>query len=105
MTGRRRLRRQGGLFMDQLDGKVAIVTGATSGIGERIAEMFVAEGACVVAAGRRETEGQALEAKYGPAISFIRTDVTVETSVKAMVNHAVTRFGRLDCLVNNAGSG
>jgi NAD(P)-dependent dehydrogenase (short-subunit alcohol dehydrogenase family) len=91
--------------MGQLDGKVAIVTGATSGIGERIAEMFVAEGACVVAAGRRETEGRALEAKCGSNMSFIQTDVTDEASVKAMVDHAVTRFERLDCLVNNAGSG
>ena len=91
--------------MGRLEGKVAIITGATSGIGERIAEMFVAEGARVVAAGRREAEGQALEVKCGPAMSFIRTDVTDETSVKAMVDHAVTRFGRLDCLVNNAGSG
>jgi NAD(P)-dependent dehydrogenase (short-subunit alcohol dehydrogenase family) len=93
------------LFVGQLDGKVAIVTGATSGIGERIAEIYVAEGARVVAAGRRETEGRALEAKCGPVMSFIRTDITDETSVKAMVDHAVTRFGRLDCLVNNAGSG
>src|ERR1700736_3755439 len=91
--------------MGQLEGKVAIVTGATSGIGERIAEMFVAEGARVVAAGRREAEGQALAAKCGSNMSFIRTDVTNEASVKAMVDHAVTRFGRLDCLVNNAGSG
>jgi NAD(P)-dependent dehydrogenase (short-subunit alcohol dehydrogenase family) len=91
--------------MGRLDGKVALVTGATSGIGERIAEMFVAEGARVVVAGRREAEGRALEAKCGPVMSFIRTDVTDETSVKAMVDHAVTRFGRLDCLVNNAGSG
>ena len=91
--------------MAKLDGKVAIVTGATSGIGERIAEVFVAEGARVVAAGRREAEGRALEAKCGPAMSFIRTDVTIEASVKAMVDHTVTRFGRLDCLVNNAGSG
>ena len=91
--------------MGQLDGKVAVVTGATSGIGERIAEMFVAQGARVVAAGRRETEGRTLEAKCGSNMSFIRTDVTDEASVKAMVDHAVTRFGRLDCLVNNAGSG
>jgi NAD(P)-dependent dehydrogenase (short-subunit alcohol dehydrogenase family) len=91
--------------MGRLDGKVSIVTGATSGIGERVAEIFVAEGARVVAAGRREAEGQALEAKCGPAMSFIRTDVTDEASVKAMVDHAVIRFGRLDCLVNNAGSG
>ena len=88
--------------MGKLGGKVAIITGATSGIGERIAEIFVAEGAHVVAAGRREAEGQALEAKCGPAMSFIRTDVTDEASVKAMVDHAVVRFGRLDCLVNNA---
>ena len=91
--------------MGQLDGKVAIVTGATSGIGERIAELFVAEGARVVAAGRRTEEGKALETRCGDALSFIRTDVAVETDVKAMIDHAVTRFGRLDCLVNNAGSG
>ncbi len=91
--------------MGHLDGKVAIVTGATSGIGERIAEVFVAEGARVVGAGRREAEGRALEARCGPALSFVRTDVSDEAGVKAMVDHAVTRFGRLDCLVNNAGSG
>jgi NAD(P)-dependent dehydrogenase (short-subunit alcohol dehydrogenase family) len=83
--------------MGQLDGRVAIVTGATSGIGERIAEVFVAEGARVVGAGRRTDEGEAL--------SFVRTDVSKEVDVKAMIDHAVTRFGRLDCLVNNAGSG
>jgi NAD(P)-dependent dehydrogenase (short-subunit alcohol dehydrogenase family) len=91
--------------MGQLDGKVAIVTGATSGIGERIAEVFVAEGARVVGAGRREEEGKALEKRCGPALSFVRTDVADESSVKAMIDHAVTRFGRLDCLVNNAGGG
>jgi NAD(P)-dependent dehydrogenase (short-subunit alcohol dehydrogenase family) len=91
--------------MGILDGKVAIVTGATSGIGERIAEKFYAEGARVVAVGRRETEGRALEARCGPAMSFIQTDVTDEASVKAMVEHAVSRFGRLDCLVNDAGTG
>jgi len=91
--------------MGQLDGKVAIVTGATSGIGERIAEVFVAEGARVVGAGRRAAAGQALEKRCGPALTFIRTDVADEASVKAMVDHAVTRFGRLDCLVNNAGGG
>ena len=91
--------------MGQLDGKVAIVTGATSGIGARIAEVFVVEGARVVGAGRRETEGRELESRCGPALSFVPTDVADEASVKAMIDHAVKRFGRLDCLVNNAGSG
>ena len=91
--------------MGQLDGKVAIVTGATSGIGERIAEMFVAEGARVVGAGRREAEGKALQARCGPALDFVRADIADEASIKAMIDHAVSRFGRLDCLVNNAGSG
>jgi len=91
--------------MGQLEGKVAVVTGATSGIGERIAELFVAEGARVVAAGRRVDEGRALEARLGDSLSFIRADVADETSVKAMVDHAIARFGRLDCLVNNAGVG
>jgi NAD(P)-dependent dehydrogenase (short-subunit alcohol dehydrogenase family) len=90
--------------MGQLDGKVAVVTGATSGIGERIAELFVAEGASVVAAGRRTDEGSALEARCGGRLSFIRTDVSVEADVKAMIDHTVNRFGRVDCLVNNAGS-
>jgi NADP-dependent 3-hydroxy acid dehydrogenase YdfG len=70
--------------MGQLDGKVAVVTGATSGIGDRIAELFVEEGASVVAAGRRSDEGSALEAKCGDSLSFIRTDVSVEADVKAM---------------------
>lgn len=91
--------------MGQLDGKVAIVTGATSGIGERIAEVFIAEGARVVAAARRAEEGRLLAERHGEALSFIRTDVANEADVEAMVNHAVKTFGRLDCLVNNAGVG
>jgi NAD(P)-dependent dehydrogenase (short-subunit alcohol dehydrogenase family) len=88
--------------MDALSGKVAIVTGATSGIGERIAEVFVEEGAKVVVAARREDEGAALERRLG--VSFIRTDVAKEDDVKAMVAHTIARFGRVDCLVNNAGA-
>jgi NAD(P)-dependent dehydrogenase (short-subunit alcohol dehydrogenase family) len=87
--------------MGVLDGKVAIVTGGTSGIGERIAELFVEEGAKVVVSARREEEGVALEKRLG--IAFLRTDVSIEADVEAMVDHAVRRFGRVDCLINNAG--
>ena len=88
-----------------LDGKVAVVTGGTSGIGARTAELFVTEGARVVIAGRRRDKGEQVAAALGAAASFIRTDVSVETDVRAMIEHAVEKFGRLDCLVNNAGTG
>ncbi len=90
--------------MGMLEGKVAIVTGGTSGIGARSAELFAAEGAKVVIAGRRRTEGEALAERLGPSASFVRTDVTSERDVKAMVDHATAKFGRLDCLFNNAGN-
>lgn len=88
-----------------LEGKVAVITGSTSGIGAGTAEVFVAHGARVVIAGRRRERGERLARNLGDAASFIRTDVTVESDVKAMIEHAVDGFGRLDCLVNNAGSG
>lgn len=91
--------------MLQLEGKVAVITGGTSGIGARTAEVFVAEGAKVVIAGRRQQRGERLARKLGEAASFIRTDVSLEAEVKAMIDHAVDRFGRLDCLMNNAGNG
>ena len=89
--------------MGKLDGKVAIVTGGTSGIGRRTAEIFVEEGASVLIAARREDLGREIAAALGPRAAFLRTDVTQEAGVKAMIDHAVTRFGRLDCLFNNAG--
>jgi NAD(P)-dependent dehydrogenase (short-subunit alcohol dehydrogenase family) len=91
--------------MSALAGKVAIVTGGTSGIGAAIATLFIAEGARVVIAGRRRDKGEQVAATLGEAASFIRTDVCIEDDVAAMVWHAVERFGRLDCLVNNAGNG
>jgi NAD(P)-dependent dehydrogenase (short-subunit alcohol dehydrogenase family) len=91
--------------MGVLQGKVAVITGSTSGIGARTAELFVAEGARVVIAGRREERGRQLERALGEAASFIRTDVSKEADVAAMIAHAVKTFGRLDCLMNNAGSG
>jgi NAD(P)-dependent dehydrogenase (short-subunit alcohol dehydrogenase family) len=82
-----------------------IVTGGTSGIGATIVTQFVREGARVVIAGRRREAGERLVRTLGAASLFIRTDVTVEADVKAMVDCTVEKFGRLDCLVNNAGSG
>ena len=87
--------------MGALDGKVAIVTGGSSGIGERIVELFVEQGAKVVVAARRQEEGAALEKRLG--VRFIRADVSNESEVKTMVDQTVKWFGRVDCLVNNAG--
>jgi NAD(P)-dependent dehydrogenase (short-subunit alcohol dehydrogenase family) len=89
--------------MRQLEGKVAVITGGTSGIGERTAAVFVAEGAKVVLAGRRKDRGDRIAKALGESGSFIRTDVTVEGDVEAMIEHAVERFGHVDCLMNNAG--
>lgn len=91
--------------MGVLNDKVAVVTGATSGIGASIAEHFVAEGARVVIAARRQGPGETLVARLGPTASFVRTDVTIETDVAALIESTVGRWGRLDCLVNNAGTG
>ena len=89
--------------MGRLNGKVAVITGATSGIGLRTAEMFVAEGARIVIAGRRAAEGEALAERLGADCIFLRTDVTVDAEVRALIGLAVEKFGRLDCLFNNAG--
>ena len=91
--------------MKTLEGKVAVITGSTSGIGARTAELFVAEGARVVIAGRREEKGRRMARVLGDGASFVRTDVTSESDVEAMIAHAVQTFGRLDCLINNAGIG
>jgi NAD(P)-dependent dehydrogenase (short-subunit alcohol dehydrogenase family) len=90
--------------MGILKGKVAIVTGATSGIGARTAELFMEEGARVVIAGRRVEVGESLAAKLGKSGRFIRTDVANEDDVKAMIAFALDAFGRVDCLFNNAGN-
>lgn len=89
--------------MGMLDGKVAIITGATSGIGARTAELFVEEGARVLFTGRRKPEGEALQKRLGQAARFEQADVTVETDWKRVIDQALTSFGRLDCLFNNAG--
>ena len=87
----------------RLEGKVAIVTGATSGIGEATARRFVREGARVVIAGRANEKGEALTRELGDRVAFQRADVMREADVAALIDLAVARFGRLDCLFNNAG--
>jgi len=89
--------------MSRLKDKVCIVTGATSGIGKRTAEIFAAEGARLVIAGRREAEGQAVAKSIGAACDFVRTDVTQEAQVQALIEFALRKHGRIDCLFNNAG--
>ena len=88
----------------RLEGKVAIITGGTSGIGRRTVEVFVEEGACVLIAARRVEEGRRLADSLGDRVDFLKTDVSSETDVQRMVDYGVDRFGRLDCLFNNAGS-
>src|SRR3979490_521788 len=82
--------------------KVAIVTGAASGIGEAIARRFCEEGAIVLLSDVQVDKGEAV-ARELPRSIFVRADVTREEEVAALVDQARTRFGRLDCMVNNAG--
>lgn len=89
-----------------MKGKVAVITGATSGFGKGTAEVLAARGVKVVISGRRKELGEKLvadiRAKGGEAM-FTYADVNDEASVKALVNRAVEKYGRLDLAVNNAG--
>src|SRR5712671_5266252 len=86
---------------------VILITGALTGIGRATAFAFAKEGATVVASGRREAEGKALEAELhslGVEAAFILADVRHEDEVRNLVEQTVARFGRLDVAVNNAGT-
>lgn len=86
--------------------KVALVLGATSGIGRSAALAFARHGARVVLAGRRENEGQAVLAEIhalGGEAAFLRTDVADEGQIAALVDFALATYGRLDIALNNAG--
>jgi NAD(P)-dependent dehydrogenase (short-subunit alcohol dehydrogenase family) len=90
----------------RLDGKVAVITGAGSGMGRVAAQMFAAEGAKVVVAEFSSDAGQETVLQVtdaGGEASFVKTDVSREEDARAMVDHAVERFGRIDVLYNNAG--
>jgi NAD(P)-dependent dehydrogenase (short-subunit alcohol dehydrogenase family) len=91
--------------MGKLTGRVALITGGTSGIGLATAQLFVQEGAAVIITGRRAEHGQAAEAalrNHGEAL-FIACDVRDANQCEAAVNAALARFGRIDILFNNAG--
>ena len=91
---------------NEFEGKVAVVTGATSGMGRAAVVEFAAAGTNVVAAGRRIEQGEALVAETESLVGkvvFVRTDVTVGDDVKRMVDTAVDSFGGLDFAFNNAG--
>jgi A-factor type gamma-butyrolactone 1'-reductase (1S-forming) len=94
--------------MGMLDGKVALITGASSGIGRATAAVMAAHGASMVIAARREDESNAVVEEIvsnGGDATFIKTDVTDEAQVEAAVRHAVDTYGALNCAVNNAGGG
>ena len=92
--------------MSDMNGRVALITGASSGIGRATAEAFAAKGASVVVAARREEDlaslVTAIEARGGKATA-VKTDVSATNDVEHMIAHAIETFGRLDYAINNAG--
>ena len=92
--------------MNRLKDKVAVVTGATSGIGEAVAVMYAAEGASIVLVGRNAEKGEATAAKIrenGGEAVFVRCDVTKKEDIENLKNAAYEKYGRVDILFNCAG--
>jgi 3alpha(or 20beta)-hydroxysteroid dehydrogenase len=92
----------------RLAGKVALISGGARGMGAVEARLFAREGARVVIGDILEAEGRSLERDIRAAVGealFVRLDVTCEADWQAAVDAAVSRFGRLDILINNAGVG
>ena len=91
--------------MGEMSGKVAIITGGASGIGEASTRLFVEKGARVVIADMQEERGNALATELGDAAIFSLVEVRQEQQVKTAVDTAISKWGRLDCMFNNAGFG
>jgi NAD(P)-dependent dehydrogenase (short-subunit alcohol dehydrogenase family) len=92
--------------MKRLDGKSAIITGATSGMGKAIAERFVREGASVILSGRDEQRGNELQhslQKQGGNVVFVKGDVSQAEANENLVHAALFHFGKIDIVVTNAG--
>jgi NAD(P)-dependent dehydrogenase (short-subunit alcohol dehydrogenase family) len=93
--------------MRLLEGKVALITGGTSGIGRASALLFAREGAKVALTGRQSAEGEAVVAEIsaaGGAAMFIRADLAETANIPGIIDSVVAAYGRLDCAFNNAGS-
>ena len=90
--------------MGHLDGKIALITGAASGIGAATAQLFAVEGAVVILADVDETGGRRVADEIGPRGVFYRADVGNPREVESMVTFAVEKFGRLDVLHNNVAT-
>src|SRR5690242_3804013 len=88
----------------RLSGKVTIITGATSGIGEATARCFIEQGAYVILAGRSVDKGMQLAKELGERAIYQQADVMKEADSAALVDLAMQKFKRLDCLFNNAGA-
>ena len=87
----------------RLQGKVAVITGAASGIGLGTVELFVSEGACVIAADIQDEKGAMLEKRFPGKVAYAHCDVTKEAEIEAALKLAKSEFGGLDILFNNAG--
>jgi len=91
--------------LGRLDGKVAVITGGASGIGEGTVRLFVEEGARVVIADVQDAKGETLADILGGRAIYQHTDVSDEAQVKAAIQRALDEYGSLDCIYNNAGFG
>jgi len=91
--------------MGKLDEKVAVITGGSSGIGKATVELFIKEGARVVFGDILDERGIKIAEELGDNTTYIHTNVRFESDIKALLDHTVDKYGRIDILYNNAGFG
>ena len=92
-------------MVGRLEGKVAVITGAASGIGRGTVDLFVAEGARVIAADIQDDKGARIEEDHKGRARYVRCNVMDEKEIEGAVSAALKHFGRLDCFFSNAGTG